>query len=143
MIPSRSAFDGKTPPHACSDNELAPAAKQAVEDYRASARLVGPLAAYLVVNVSSPNTPGLRDLQAVEQRNGVAREAEAHLKPRGYELDWLTFADAWRANTNRAWKRSVRGAFLSPNSMSYIAACLTAYYHSSVSRICGKKRCVA
>src|SRR6202012_305055 len=25
-----------------------------------------PLAAYLVVNVSSPNTPGLRDLQAVE-----------------------------------------------------------------------------
>jgi dihydroorotate dehydrogenase len=38
----------------------------AAEDYRASARLVGPLAAYLVVNVSSPNTPGLRDLQAVE-----------------------------------------------------------------------------
>ncbi len=38
----------------------------AVDDYRESARLVGPLAAYLVVNVSSPNTPGLRDLQAVE-----------------------------------------------------------------------------
>src|SRR6476619_1494404 len=38
----------------------------AVEDYAESARLVGPLAAYLVVNVSSPNTPGLRDLQAVE-----------------------------------------------------------------------------
>ena len=38
----------------------------AVDDYRASARLLGPLAAYLVVNVSSPNTPGLRDLQAVE-----------------------------------------------------------------------------
>jgi dihydroorotate dehydrogenase len=38
----------------------------AVEDYRTSARLVGPLASYLVVNVSSPNTPGLRDLQAVE-----------------------------------------------------------------------------
>src|SRR3954469_11902970 len=41
-------------------------AERAVEDYRQSARLVGPLAAYLVVNVSSPNTPGLRDLQAVE-----------------------------------------------------------------------------
>lgn len=40
--------------------------EHAVEDYRASARLVGPLSAYLVVNVSSPNTPGLRDLQAVE-----------------------------------------------------------------------------
>jgi len=41
-------------------------AEAAVDDYRASARLVGPLAAFLVVNVSSPNTPGLRDLQAVE-----------------------------------------------------------------------------
>jgi dihydroorotate dehydrogenase len=40
--------------------ELAPA------DYAESARLLGPLAAYLVVNVSSPNTPGLRDLQSVE-----------------------------------------------------------------------------
>ena len=40
--------------------------EEAVEDYRASARLLGPLASYLVVNVSSPNTPGLRDLQAVE-----------------------------------------------------------------------------
>src|ERR1700757_5332610 len=34
--------------------------EQAADDYRASARLVGPLATYLVVNVSSPNTPGLR-----------------------------------------------------------------------------------
>jgi dihydroorotate dehydrogenase len=41
-------------------------AEHAAEDYRASARLVGPLADFLVVNVSSPNTPGLRDLQAVE-----------------------------------------------------------------------------
>jgi dihydroorotate dehydrogenase len=38
----------------------------AVDDYRASARLVAPHAAYLVVNVSSPNTPGLRDLQTVD-----------------------------------------------------------------------------
>lgn len=38
----------------------------AVDDYRTCARLLGPLASYLVVNVSSPNTPGLRDLQAVE-----------------------------------------------------------------------------
>ncbi|MDT5137857.1 MAG: dihydroorotate dehydrogenase [Mycobacterium sp.] len=38
----------------------------AVDDYRASARLLAPLASYLVVNVSSPNTPGLRDLQAIE-----------------------------------------------------------------------------
>jgi dihydroorotate dehydrogenase len=39
--------------------------ERAAEDYAESARLLGPLAAYLVVNVSSPNTPGLRDLQAV------------------------------------------------------------------------------
>lgn len=40
--------------------------EEAVRDYVESARLLAPLAAYLVVNVSSPNTPGLRDLQAVE-----------------------------------------------------------------------------
>ncbi|SDD35365.1 dihydroorotate dehydrogenase [Rhodococcus tukisamuensis] len=41
-------------------------AEDAAADYAASARLLGPLADFLVVNVSSPNTPGLRDLQAVE-----------------------------------------------------------------------------
>ncbi|XP_059569906.1 dihydroorotate dehydrogenase (quinone), mitochondrial, partial [Alligator mississippiensis] len=35
----------------------------AVADYVAGVRVLGPLADYLVVNVSSPNTPGLRDLQ--------------------------------------------------------------------------------
>ncbi len=39
----------------------------AVADYRASARVLAPHADYLVVNVSSPNTPGLRDLQAVDR----------------------------------------------------------------------------
>jgi dihydroorotate dehydrogenase len=42
------------------------APEDAADDYAASARLLGPLADFLVVNVSSPNTPGLRDLQAVE-----------------------------------------------------------------------------
>ena len=37
----------------------------AIADYVASARLVAGVADYVVVNVSSPNTPGLRDLQAV------------------------------------------------------------------------------
>ena len=36
-------------------------------DYEKSARLLSPYADYLVVNVSSPNTPGLRNLQAVER----------------------------------------------------------------------------
>ncbi|WP_435768524.1 quinone-dependent dihydroorotate dehydrogenase [Nocardioides sp. SYSU DS0651] len=36
-------------------------------DYETSTRLLAPHADYLVVNVSSPNTPGLRNLQAVEK----------------------------------------------------------------------------
>ena len=39
----------------------------ATDDYVTSARLVADVADYVVVNVSSPNTPGLRDLQAVEK----------------------------------------------------------------------------
>jgi dihydroorotate dehydrogenase len=38
----------------------------ATEDYVTSTRAVAPVADYLVVNVSSPNTPGLRGLQAAE-----------------------------------------------------------------------------
>jgi dihydroorotate dehydrogenase len=38
---------------------------EAVLDYVRSAHLVADVADYVVVNVSSPNTPGLRDLQAV------------------------------------------------------------------------------
>lgn len=41
--------------------------EHAVDDYVESARLLAPFASYLVVNVSSPNTPGLRDLQAVDE----------------------------------------------------------------------------
>lgn len=39
----------------------------AIADYEKSTALLAPYADYLVVNVSSPNTPGLRDLQAVEK----------------------------------------------------------------------------
>ena len=50
-------------------------------DYETSARLLAPHADYLVVNVSSPNTPGLRNLQAVEKLQPllehVRRVAEA------------------------------------------------------------------
>jgi len=33
----------------------------------------------------------------LDWRAGVARSVEATLKPRGYDLDWFAFADAWRA----------------------------------------------
>ena len=39
----------------------------ATDDYLASTRLLAPLADYLVVNVSSPNTPGLRGLQELDR----------------------------------------------------------------------------
>src|ERR1700681_3049723 len=32
----------------------------------------------------------------VDWRNGVARETERILRPLGYDLDWLAFAEAWR-----------------------------------------------
>src|ERR1700760_1175605 len=51
----------------------------AVADYVASARLVAPVAGYVVVNVSSPNTPGLRDLQAVSTLRPLLREVRAAL----------------------------------------------------------------
>ncbi len=55
--------------------------EHAADDYAKSARLLAPYADYLVVNVSSPNTPGLRDLQAVEKLRPilerVRREADA------------------------------------------------------------------
>jgi dihydroorotate dehydrogenase len=43
----------------------------AASDYAASARLLADAADYVVVNVSSPNTPGLRDLQAPERLRPV------------------------------------------------------------------------
>jgi dihydroorotate dehydrogenase len=52
----------------------------AVADYAESARLVGPLAAFLVVNVSSPNTPGLRDLQAVESLRPILTAVKAQTR---------------------------------------------------------------
>jgi dihydroorotate dehydrogenase len=44
---------------------------EAAADYAASARAVADVADYVVVNVSSPNTPGLRDLQAADRLRPV------------------------------------------------------------------------
>jgi dihydroorotate dehydrogenase len=45
--------------------------QDAAADYAASARAVAAVADYVVVNVSSPNTPGLRDLQATDRLRPV------------------------------------------------------------------------
>lgn len=49
----------------------------AIGDYEKSTGLLAPHADYLVVNVSSPNTPGLRDLQAVEKLEPLMRAVRA------------------------------------------------------------------
>jgi dihydroorotate dehydrogenase len=59
--------------------------EKAVADYVASARLVADVADYVVVNVSSPNTPGLRDLQAVDKLGPIltaVRDALDEASPR-------------------------------------------------------------
>jgi len=55
----------------------------AIDDYRQSARALAPMADYLVVNVSSPNTPGLRGLQELEKLSPLlsAVKAEAGSTP--------------------------------------------------------------
>ena len=53
---------------------------EAIADYAASARRLAPLADYLVVNVSSPNTPGLRDLQAAEKLRPLLQAVQAELR---------------------------------------------------------------
>ena len=45
--------------------------QEAAADYAAGARAVADVADYVVVNVSSPNTPGLRDLQAADRLRPV------------------------------------------------------------------------
>jgi dihydroorotate dehydrogenase len=50
-----------------------------IEDYVACVRRLAPLVDYLAVNISSPNTPGLRELQ---RKSAVARLMEALLAAR-------------------------------------------------------------
>ena len=74
----------------------------------AAARAFGSLAVLEPAKVSAQPKPsataaGVKALvydvfgTCVDWRNGVARDAERILKPLGYKIDWLAFADAWRA----------------------------------------------
>lgn len=49
------------------------------DDYRASVRQLAPAADYVVLNVSSPNTPGLRDVQAVELLRPLLADVRSEL----------------------------------------------------------------
>ncbi|MFT7810457.1 dihydroorotate dehydrogenase (quinone), mitochondrial [Arapaima gigas] len=48
--------------------------QDAAADFLEGVQTLGPLADYLVVNVSSPNTPGLRDLQGKEKLRHILRK---------------------------------------------------------------------
>lgn len=49
---------------------------EAVDDYRYSAKMLAPFADYLAVNVSSPNTPNLRDLQNVKALKPILKAVQ-------------------------------------------------------------------
>jgi dihydroorotate dehydrogenase len=57
--------------------------EEAASDYAYSAKMLSPYADYLAVNVSSPNTPGLRSLQEVAALRPILKAvlAEANGKP--------------------------------------------------------------
>lgn len=57
--------------------------EEAIENYLASFDLAHPVADYIAVNVSSPNTPNLRELQKTEN----LEELLATLQKRNYELN--------------------------------------------------------
>jgi dihydroorotate dehydrogenase len=50
--------------------------EEAADDYLASFRLVHPHADYVAVNVSSPNTPGLRELQRADRLSSLLGELQ-------------------------------------------------------------------
>lgn len=52
-------------------------------DYQRSLELLYPFADYVVINVSSPNTPGLRELQAREQLADLLGTLQGYVRARG------------------------------------------------------------
>lgn len=61
----------------------------ALADYRACFETLAPLADYVTVNISSPNTPGLRDLQARAELEQLVTALKAAWAERGLSLPIL------------------------------------------------------
>lgn len=61
----------------------------AAEDYRASVRLLAPHADFLVLNVSSPNTPGLRDMQSPDRLGILVDAVQEELREIGCSVPLL------------------------------------------------------
>ena len=65
------------------------ALERAAGDYCAGVRALAPVCDYLVVNVSSPNTPGLKQMQTVELLRPLLREVQRELREMGVEVPLL------------------------------------------------------
>ncbi|HET6330861.1 MAG TPA: quinone-dependent dihydroorotate dehydrogenase [Holophagaceae bacterium] len=63
--------------------------ERALDDYAAAYKLIAPRVDYTVVNISSPNTPGLRDLQAPEKLKPLLDGLLALRKEMGLERQAL------------------------------------------------------
>ncbi|EFU79764.1 quinone-dependent dihydroorotate dehydrogenase [Mobiluncus curtisii] len=63
-------------------NKVTPPEK-APADYRKVTRVLAALVDFLVINVSSPNTPGLRDLQAVSSLRPIVKAVQRELESQG------------------------------------------------------------
>jgi len=81
---ARAAHGGWLPPVGVNvGKSRAAAAEDAPEDYRRALHAVWDVADYLVLNVSSPNTPGLRGLQAAGPLRAVMGAARRVAAERG------------------------------------------------------------
>jgi dihydroorotate dehydrogenase len=61
----------------------------AIEDYVEGVKKFGEVADYLVINVSSPNTPGLRDLQGRQQLQELVTKVGSDLR-HSITLGWVS-----------------------------------------------------
>ena len=59
------------------------------DDYRKSLRELAPFADYVVLNVSSPNTPGLREMQSVDRLRRLIMDARDELSSIGEDVPLL------------------------------------------------------
>ena len=98
----------------------------ALADYIEGVRRGAAVADYLVVNVSSPNTPGLRDLQARDALEALLRELVAARE--------ATQRPAAAAGQDRARSRRARSAPTSPRWRSPPASTASSSSNTTVAR---------
>lgn len=91
------------------------------EDYGAIVARLSPLADYMVINISSPNTPGLRDLQERRQLENlldVATAACPRQKPLLVKIAPDLDTEARRAIADTVMSRNVAGLVVSNTTIS-------------------------